>query len=161
MNDIEFKNGFLCGLLSTGLGIGAGSENIDDGAKLPSLEQLKIVNLNAYDYVATYLNATTYTSVLSSSFSYMPSQGYVAIGGYDLFDFEGPYWEASPEANVRIIVDGEIVFEDNSRLLFESVSFSPAIVFQYHTNFELAAKRLNLSDTMQMLLRNTMVVGLR
>lgn len=161
MNDIEFKNGFLCGLLSTGLGIGTVSENVDDGTKLPSLEQLRIVNLNAYDYVATYLNATTYTTVVSSSFSYMPSQGYVAIGGYDLFDFESPDWDIVPEADVRIIVDGKIIFEDKDYLLFESVSFSPAIVFQYHTNFELAAKRLNLSDGMQMLLRNAMVVGLR
>ena len=165
MSDIELKNGFLCGLLSTGLGIGGNSEDAGNGTttntKLPPLEQLKIVNLDAYDCVATYLNATTYTPVLSSSFSYMPSQGYVIIGGYDLYDFEGPYWEASPEANVRIIVDGKTVFEDDSRLLFESVSFSPAMVFQYQTSFEFAAKRLNLSDTMQMLLRDTMVVGLK
>lgn len=165
MSDIDFKNGFLCGLLGTGLGIGGNSNNGGEevtNEKLPSPENLVIINLNGYDNVATYLKVSNYTTVISSSFSYVPNQGYIMIGGYDLYDFEGDDWSSSPEADIRITVDGQIIFEGDSAEFFEfDVTFNPAKTFQYKISFEIAAKRRNMSDGMQFLLRETMIVGLR
>lgn len=155
MNDIAFKNGILCGLLATGIGIGGGSS----GNKLPLPEVLEIINLSYYDNVITYLNEFSYTTLLSSSFSYMPSQGYVMIGGYDLYDFEGDDWWSTPEANIKITVDGQVVFEGQPWEIFEDVTINPPLVYQYQSSFELSAKRLNMSDGMQMQLRETMVLG--
>ncbi len=157
MNDIAFKNGILCGLLATGIGIGG--ESSDN--KLPLPEVLEIINLSYYDNVITYLNESSYTTLLSSSFSYMPSQGYVMIGGYDLYDFEGDDWESTPEATMKITVDGQVVFEGELWEIFEDVTINPPLVYQYQYSFELSAKRLNMSDGMQMQLRETMVVGLK
>ena len=161
MSDIDFKNGFLCGLLGTGLGIGGDNASGGSDGKLPSIENLSVVNLAAYDNVITYIKANVYTTVLSSSFSYMPKQGYVIIGGYDLYDYEGDDWSSSPRANVRITVDGQIVFEGETWELIENVSVDPPIVYQYQSSFDLVAKRLNLSDGMKIQLRETMIVGLK
>ena len=157
MNDIAFKNGILCGLLAIGIDIGG--ESSDN--KLPLPEVLEIINLSYYDNVITYLNESSYTTLLSSSFSYMPSQGYVMIGGYDLYDFEGDDWESTPEATMKITVDGQVVFEGQPWEIFEDVTINPPLVYQYQSSFELSAKRLNMSDGMQMQLRETMVVGLK
>ena len=91
----------------------------------------------------------------------MPKQGYVIIGGYDLYDYEGDDWSSSPRANVRITVDGQIVFEGETWELIENVSVDPPIVYQYQSSFDLVAKRLNLSDGMKIQLRETMIVGLK
>ncbi|MBP3887719.1 MAG: hypothetical protein J6F30_08745 [Cellulosilyticum sp.] len=163
MSDIEFKNGFLCGLLGTALGISlsSGGNSVSNG-KLPSLENLKIVNLEAYDNVATYLNISSYTTVIASDFSYMPSQGYIIIGGYDLYDFEGDDWWTTPEADLRIIIDGETKYEGDSTEFFGyNIIFDPPKTFQYKSSFEIAARRRNMSDGMQILLRETMIVGLK
>ena len=157
MNDIAFKNGILCGQLATGIGIGGG--NSDN--KLPLPEVLEIINLSYYDNVITYLNEFSYTPVLSSSFSYMPKEGYVMIGGFDLYDFEGDDWSASPSADIRITVDGVIAYEGDVTSYFEDLSINPPKVFQYKSSFELAGKRNNLTDGMQLQLRETMVVGLK
>lgn len=157
MNDISFKNGILCGLLASGIGIGGGSSD----NKLPSPQVLEIINLSYYDNVITYLNADSYTTLLSSSFNYMPNQGYVMIGGYDLYDFEGDDWWSSPEATIKITVDGQIVFEGQPWEIFEDVTINPPLVYQYQSSFDLAAKRLNMSDGMQLQLRETMVLGLK
>ncbi len=157
MNDISFKNGILCGLLASGIGIGGGSSD----NKLPSPQVLEIINLSYYDNVITYLNANSYTTLLSSSFSYMPHQGYVMISGYDLYDFEGDDWWSSPEATIKITVDGQVVFEGQPWEIFEDVTINPPLVYQYQSSFDLAAKRLNMSDGMQLQLRETMVVGLK
>ena len=158
MNDVAFKNGILCGLLATGIGIGGDSS----GNKLPLPEVLEIINLSYYDNVITYLSEFSYTTLLSSSFSYMPSQGYVMIGGYDLYDFEGDDGWSSPEADIKITVDGKVVYEGDSAEFFDyDVSFAIPKTFQYKTNFEFAARRRNMSNDMQMQLRDTMIVGIR
>lgn len=157
MNDIAFKNGILCGLLATGIGIGGGSSD----NKLPLPEVLEIINISYYDNVITYLNEFSYTTLLSSSFRYMPRQGYVMIGGYDLYDFEGDDWWSTPEANIKITVDGQVVFEGQPWEIFEDVTINPPLVYQYQSSFALSAKRLNMSDGMQMQLRETMVLGLK
>lgn len=157
MNDIAFKNGMLCGLLATGIAIGGGSS----GTKLPLPEVLEIINLSYYGNVITYLTLDNYTTLLSSSFSYMPSQGYVIIGGFDLYDFEGDDWSASPSADIRITVDGVIAYEGDATSYFEDLSINPPKVFQYKSSFELAGKRNNLTDGMQLQLREAMVVGLK
>ena len=157
MNDISFKNGILCGLLASGIGIGGGSSD----NKLPSPQVLEIINLSYYDNVITYLNADSYTTLLSSGFSYIPNQGYVIIGGYDLYDFEGDDWWSSPEANIKITVDGQVVFEGQPWEIFEDVTINPPLVYQYQSSFDLAAIRLNMSDGMQLQLRETMIVGLK
>lgn len=161
MSDIDFRNGFLCGLLGTGLGISGSNASGGSEGKLPSIEAISVVNLAAYKNVSTYIKANTYTTILSSSFGYMPKQGYVMIGGYDLYDFEGDDWSSAPRANVRIIVDGQIVFEGETRELFKDVSVNPPIVYQYQSSFDLVAKRLNLSDGMKIQLKETMIIGLK
>ena len=161
MSDIDFKNGFLCGLLGTGLGIDGGNASGESKGKLPSIEAISVVNLAAYKNVSTYIKANVYTTILSSSFSYMPKQGYVMIGGYDLYDFEGDDWSSSPRANVRITVDGQVVFEGETWELFEDVTVNPPMVYQYQSSFDLVAKRLNLSDGMKIQLKETMIIGLK
>lgn len=156
MNDIAFKNGFLCGLLGTGVGIGGSSSS--DG-KLP--EALEIINLSYYENGISYLNDSNYTAILSSSFSYMPSEGYVMIGGFDLYDFEGEDDWSSPEATIRIVVDGATVYEGDVVEYFEDLAIDPPKTFQYSMSFELAAKRRNMSDGMQIELKETMIVGLK
>ena len=161
MNDTEFKNGFLCGLLATGLGIG-GSSASGGGDKLPSVETLDITNLSYYQNVITYLNDYSYTPLISTSLSYMPKEGYVMIGGYALYDFEGDDWWSSPEADVRITVDGNVVYEGDSAEFFEyDASFLIPKTFHYKSSFEFAAKRRNMSDGMQMQLVDTMIVGVK
>lgn len=159
LEDIEFNNGFLCGLLGTGLRIGGGSSGSD---KLPPVETLTITNLTYYENGITYLNASKYTPLLSSSSAYMPREGYVMIGGYDLYDFEGDDGWSSPEADIKITVDGKVVYEGDSAEFFDyDVSFAIPKTFQYKTNFEFAARRRNMSNDMQMQLRDTMIVGIR
>ena len=161
MNDIEFKNGFLCGLLGTGLGIGGGSSNGGSSDKLPALDSLIIINLNGYGNVGTYLKASSYTTVISSKFSYVPSQGYIMIGGYTLYDYEGDDWWSTPQANIKLTIDDQLIFEGDTTEFFYDATMNPAQTYQYTSNFEIAAKRRNMSDGMKILLMETMIVGLR
>lgn len=161
MGHIEFKNGFLSGLLATGIGIG-GSTTAGGGDKLPPLEILDIINLTYYNNAITYLKESSYTTLLSSSFPYMPKEAYVIIGGYDLYDIETNDWWVSPKADVRVTVDGKVVYEGPSIDLFgNEISFDPPKVYHYKTGFEFAARRKNLTDAMQMQLRETMIVGIK
>lgn len=160
MEDIQLKNGILCGLLSTGLGIGGasgGSSETEEG-KLPSVEVLKVVNIAGYNEAETYLKVKEYMTILSSSQSYMPNQGYVMIGGFDMLDAED--WNETPKADIRITVDGTVVYEGDSYEFFENMSFDPPKVFQYHSSFDIAAKRKNCTENMFIRLRETMVVGI-
>ncbi len=161
MKDIEFKNGFLCGLLATGLGITGDSSSSSDSALL-LVDTLDITNLAYYKNVITYLNATNYTPLVSSTFSYMPKEGYVIIGGFDLYDFESDSWWLSAEADIKITVDGTVIYEGDSGEFFDyEVSFVTPKTFKYKTDFEFSARRRNMSDGMQMQLKETMIVGLK
>lgn len=160
MNDIELKNGILCGVLSTGLGIGKVSSESDEteAGKLPSVDVLKVVNIGGYNDAKTFLELGIYKSVLSSKENDMPNQGYVIIGGFDMLDLE--YWDETPIADIRITVDGIVIYEGDVAAYFEETSIDPPKVFQYHNSFELAAKRKNCTDNMFIKLRETMVVGI-
>ena len=163
MSEIEFKNGFLCGLIGTGIGIGTSSAGGESGPtdKLPSLDRLTIVNINGYDKVTTKLNETSYTTVISSGFAYVPKQGYVMIGGYMLIDLSADMPWLSAEADLRLTVDGKCLFEGDIEEYFEyDTTFEQAKTFQYKNSFEIAAKRRNMSDEMQVSLEDTMIVGL-
>ena len=83
------------------------------------------------------------------------------IGGYDQYNFEEDDWSSSPRANVRITVDGQVVFEGETWELFEDVTVNPPMVYQYQSSFDLVAKRLNLSDGMKIQLKETMIIGLK
>ena len=160
MNDIDFKNGFLCGLLATGLKIG-GDGSAGGESMLPTLETLDIINLFYYKNAITYLKEDKYTPLISTNFSYMPKEGYVSIGGLELYDFEGDDWWSDPEADIKITVDDEVVYEGDSWEFFdyETLLGTPK-TYKYSSNFEFAAKRRNMSDGMQMELRNSVIVGI-
>lgn len=163
MSEIEFKNGFLCGLIGTGIGIGGSSAGGESGPtdKLPSLDRLTIVNIDGYDKVTTKLNETSYTTVISSGFAYVPKQGYVMIGGYMLIDLSADMPWLSAEADLRVTVDGKCLFEGDIEEYFDyDTTFERAKTFQYKNSFEIAAKRRNMSDEMQLSLEDTMIVGL-
>lgn len=163
MSDIEFKNGFLCGLIGTGLGIGDSSDGGESGTteKLPSLDKLTIVNINGYDKVTTKLRKTGYTTVISSGFAYVPKKGYVMIGGYMLVDLTSDEWWLGAEADLRVTVDGKCLYEGDIQEYFGyDTVFEQAKTFQYQNSFEIAAKRRNMSDEMQLSLEDTMIVGI-
>ena len=163
MSDIEFKNGFLCGLVGTGLGIGGGSGGDESGPsdKLPSLDRMTVVNIKGYDKVTTKLKKTSYTTVLSSGFAYVPQKGYVMIGGYMLIDLTSDEWWLGAEADLRVTVDGKCLYEGDLEEYFDyDTTFEQAKTFQYQNSFEIAAKRRNMSDEMQLSLEDTMIVGI-
>lgn len=160
MDDIVLKNGILCGLLSTGLGIGGVSSEsgeIEDG-KLPSIDVLKVVNITGYNDTEIFLKLGTYTTVLSSSANYIPSQGYLIIGGFNMLDLE--YWDDIPAADIRITVDGTVVYEGDVAEYFDEMCIDPPKAFQYAKSFEVVAKRKNCTDNMFIQLKDTMIVGI-
>lgn len=163
MSDIDFKNGFLCGLLGTGLGIGgtaSGGSTEGTTEKLPSLDQLKIVNLAGYDNVTTYLKKE-YQAIISTSFGYVPSQGYLMIGGWYMIDSDSDDWWVTPEVDIRFTLDGNVIYEGDTTGFFQDMMMDPPMAYQYKSSFELAAKRRNLTDGMMFWLMDTMIVGLK
>ena len=160
MDDIAYKNGFLCGLLATGIEIGGGSSGSGSNEELPAIDCLKCISLRGYNNATTSLQ-TTYKTVISSQLSYMPKQGYVSIGGYDLHDFESFEWWDMPEATLKVTADGVVLFEGSMWDYFEDVSVQPPCMFQYNSSFEVMAKRENMTDGMEFSLLNTMIIGLK
>ena len=158
MNDIDFKNGFLCGMIATGLPIGGGG-----GVQLPSVDKLDICNIDYYadSYGCGRSKLTTsYTTVLSNIS--MPKSGYVIIGGWDLSDNECDESESSPEADICITVDDEIIYEGDVIEYFgDSFTLRPPKVFYYGSNFKIECKRRNMTDAMEVTLKLTKVVGLK
>lgn len=121
MEEIAFKNGFLCGLVSTGLGIGKcgkedGSESTES-SQLPKVDQMKVVNIEGFNPQGTYLKSDAYVVILSSTQDYIPKQGYVIIGGYMLMDMEGEV--DFPQADIRVTVDDVLIFQGLDYEYFE------------------------------------------
>lgn len=160
MSDIEFKNGFLCGLLGTGLGIG-GEGDKSGTVNLPPIDQLVVVNLTGYNEVRTYLSKTEYKTVISSSMYNIPKQGYLMIGGWFLIDGKADDWWVVPEADIKFTIDGKVIFEGETADFFGESIMDPPMTYQYKSSFELLAKRRNQTDGMMLALTDTMIVGVR
>lgn len=153
----EFENGFLCGILGSGMGITTGKYNT---SKLPAIDRLSVINLNAYDCVETRLNENTYQTLVSNSFEDIPNKGYVLIGGYDLYNNESRD-DQVPQADIRITVDGKPLYEGDIQTCFKGISLDPPYTFQYESSFEVAAKRRNKKDNLTITLNETMIIGLK
>lgn len=163
MNEVDFNNGFLCGMFATGLPLvtSGGGNN----ATLPEVTALDVISLeyytNKFNYGRSNLNASTYTTILASSYNAVPKSGYVIIGGLDLHDFESDTWWEAAEADLRITVDGQVFYEGDVWQYLEGIMINPPRAFFYKNSFQIAAKRLNMTDAMEIELKYTMIVALK
>ncbi len=156
---LDFEQGFLSALATFGIS--------GDGAStgLPDLSKLIFVNCACYSgdlgEGSNYLNDTSYVSVFSSGFNYVPKNGgIVMMGAYQLEDWE--YWGSlTPRAMLRITADWEVVFEGEITAFF--IAPTPKVVraFSYEQSFNIEAKRLNLTNSMSLQLYQTMIIGYR
>ena len=153
----DFNMGFMTALAS--FGIGSASE----ASGLPDQSTLTFVNCGHYTgdigEGAANLSDVKYTSVFSSRYYYVPSKGgIVMMGSYGLEDFEY-FGDIVPRAMMRIIVDGEVIFEGEVTEFFPEETVKEVTAFTYKQTFDIQAKRLNLSDNMALMLPQTMIIG--
>ena len=153
----DFSVRFLSALASFGIG------NEAETSGLPDQSTLEFVNCGYYagdlGEGAAGLNGTTYTSVFSSCYPYVPSNGgIVMMGSYWLEDFEH-YGEATPRAMMRITADDEVIFEGEITEFFPEEVVKEVRAFTYKKSFNIEAMRLNLSDNMSITLSQTMIIG--
>ena len=153
----DFDMGFISALASFAIGAPSG------GGGLPQIATLCFVNCDYYrgDYghCANYLTDTEYSSILSSSLSYIPKKGgIVMIGTYQLEDWDD-YSGETPRAIIRITVDGKVIVEQEVATFFTSKYLKEAKLFSYKSTFNIEAKRLNLTDSMSLEFYQTQVIG--
>lgn len=130
------------------------------------MSQLVFVNCAYYSgdigEGASYLSDTTYYSVFSSKFEYIPQKGgIVMMGSYQLQDWEYFDDEIIPRAMMRITADNQVIFEGEVTEFFPETNVKEVRAFSYKKNFDIEAKRLNLTDNMALELYQTMIIGYR
>lgn len=154
----SFSNGFLSTLALFGIG-----EQGSGSISLPDISKLTFVNCGYYTgdigEGACYLSNTTYRTVFSSKFNYIPKNGgIVMMGSYQLEDWED-YSGATPRAMMRITADNQIIFEGEVTEYFSDTTVKEVRVFSYEKAFKIEAKRLNLTNNMALELYQTMIIG--
>lgn len=153
----DFNMGFLSALTTFGIG---SSSNTGES---PNQSTLIFVNCEVYTgnigEGAAYLSDTTYHSVFSSIFPYVPSKGgIVMMGSYQLEDWEY-FGNIKPRAMMRITADEEMIFEGEVTEFFPEKTVKEVRAFTYKKSFNIEAKRLNLSENMALELYQTMIMG--
>ena len=155
MND--FDTGFLAALASFGIG--------ESNTGLPDMSKLIFVNCAYYSgdlgEGSNYLSATSYVSVFSSGFSYVPRNGgIVMMGAYQLEDWDDDS-EDTPRAMLRITTDNKVIFEGEITEFFPEKVPESVRAFSYQNSFNIEAKRLNMTDSTTLELYQTMIIGYR
>lgn len=153
----DFDRGFLTALASFGIGGG------ESGASLPDINTLVFVNCAYYTgdigEGSAYLNESSYSTVFSSGFSYVPKKGgIVMMGSYQLQDWDD-YSGETPQAMLKITADNMVLFEGEVTVFFPSTTVEKVRAFSYQSSFKIEAKRLNLTDSMALELYQTMIIG--
>lgn len=167
ISNIDFQNGFLCGLTAMGIPIDGGGELPVDpppgGGELPDLDTLTFVNCDYYrgdfEHGVNYLNMDYYVTIFSSKHYYVPDNGgIVMMGAYQLMDWDS--WDEDPMALLKITVDGVVIYEGDVWDYFETYDIlKRAKVFRYKNSFDISAIRLNGSDSMSLEIFQTMIIG--
>lgn len=171
-------NGLSSGFLSALALFGIGNPK-SEASTLPDISKLKFVNCAYYTgdigEGVCNLSDSTYYTVFSSRFDYIPKKGgIVMMGSYQLVDLEY-YGDIVPRAMMRITADDKKIFEGEVADYFPDttdkeesegeVGYYPDIsvkevrAFSYEKSFKIEAKRLNLSDNMSLALYQTMIIG--
>lgn len=159
MATVEFQKGFVCGLVATGAAFG------DTGGGFPGGSTLKVVNCDYYrgdigDCV-NYLELDKFKTVFSSWAYYAPTSGIVAIGRFNLEDWDD-FSGTRPQAILKIVADGKIIYEGDIYKYF-GVDYSDTLenmkCFSYKSSFDISAKRLNLTDAMALELYETCIIS--
>ncbi len=153
----DFSMGFMTALAF--FGIGSASET----SGLPDQSTLTFVNCGHYTgdigEGVSNLSDTTYYSVFSSIYHYIPSKGgIVMMGSYQLQDWEY-FGSIQPRAMMRITADDEVIFEGEVTEFFPEETVKEVRAFTYKKTFNIEAKRLNLSENMALELYQTMIIG--
>lgn len=153
----DFDQGFLSALASFGIG------KKQEAVNLPDMSKLVFINC-AYHTGdigegTCYLSQTTYRTVFSSKFSYIPKKGgIVLMGSYQLVDWEY-FGDIVPRAMMRITADSKVIFEGEVAEFFPETTVKKVRGFAYEKDFAIEAKRLNLTDNMALELYQTMIIG--
>ncbi|MEG0326825.1 MAG: hypothetical protein RR618_09920 [Cellulosilyticaceae bacterium] len=161
MPTIEFQNGFLCGLVATGVSLG----NNEGSGGFPDGSTLTVINCDYYrgdigDCV-NYLEIDKFNTVFSSGPYYTPKSGVVVIGRFYLDDWDD-FSGTRAEAILKIVTDEKVVYEGDIYEYF-GVEYSDTLekmkCFSYKSSFEISAKRLNLTDAMALELYDTFIIS--
>ena len=148
MSVVDFNNGFLCGLLAQSL----------QGSKLTTLEGLKVIEA-AYTTGRVRLPTGQYTSILTSTSSFMPKTGYVILGSFKIYGFEEVTWNSWPSIDLKVTIDNEVIYEGDLIRYIRSVeNYNEARVFCYRNNFSMEVKPVSQSDQLELLLEKTMIL---
>lgn len=161
MPTIEFQNGFLCGLVATGVCLGSNGS----GGGFPDGSNLTVINCDYHrgdigDCV-NYLEIDRFNIVFSSWEYYVPDSGIVVIGRFNLEDWDD-FSGTKPQAILKIVADEKVIYEGDIYEYF-GVNHSDILehmkCFSYKSSFEISAKRLNLTDAMALELYNTCIIS--
>lgn len=162
MSEIDFQNGFLCGLTAMGIPIEDG-DSTPGGGELPDLDTLTFVNCDYYrgdfEHGVNYLSMDYYVTIFSSKHYYVPENGgIVMMGNWMLMDWDS--WDEDPLAILRITVDGAVIYEGDVWDYFGDYDILKyAKAFHYNKSFDISAKRLNLTDSMSLEIGQTIIMG--
>lgn len=154
----ELSQGFISALTLFGIG-----ERVSINTGLPDMSKLIFVNCGYYTgnigEGTNYLSDTTYCTVFSSCFAYIPKNGgIVMLGSYQLVDWEDDSG-ATPRAMLRITADEQLIFEGEITDYFSDTTVTEVSAFSYEKTFKIEAKRLNLTNNMALELYQTMIIG--